>query len=117
MNYRALTLKVAALAMLGVGLSFTGFTGTTVEARTNNNWTSTSRSQQCSREAQRYADRNAQRRTAAGAIGGAAVGGLVGGNRRNMGTGALIGGGAGLVSSNSRWQTFYNRRYMECINR
>ena len=87
------------------------------DARTNNNWSSVSRSQQCSREAERYADRRARRRTATTAAGGAAVGGVVGGSRRNAGQGALIGAGAGLFKANSRWRTYYNRAYRRCINR
>jgi hypothetical protein len=87
------------------------------DARTNNNWSSVSRSQQCSREAERYADRRARRRTATTAAGGAAVGGIVGGSRRNVGQGALIGAGAGLFQANSRWRTYYNRAYFRCINR
>ncbi|MFO1121877.1 MAG: hypothetical protein U1F47_06120 [Hyphomicrobiales bacterium] len=86
-------------------------------ARTNNNWSSVNRSQQCSREAERYANRHARRRTAATAAGGAAVGGVVGGSGRNAGRGALIGGGAGLFQANSRWRTYYNRAYRRCINR
>jgi len=83
------------------------------EARTNNNWSSVSRSSQCSVEAERYANQRARRRTAATAAGGAAIGGISG----NAGRGALIGGGAGLLQSNSRWQTYYNRSYNNCINR
>jgi hypothetical protein len=84
------------------------------DARTNNNWSSNSRSAQCSVEAERYANQRARRRTAAAAAGGAAIGGISGGN---AGRGALIGGGAGLLQSNSRWQTYYNRSYNNCINR
>ena len=87
------------------------------EARTNNNWSSVNRSQQCSREAERYADRRARRQTAGGAIGGAAVGGIAGNSRRNAGIGAAIGAGAGLFRANSRWRTYYNRAYFRCINR
>ena len=87
------------------------------EARTNNNWASTSRSQQCSKEAERYANRRTGGTTLRGAAVGGAVGGLIGGNRRGVGRGALVGGGAGLVQSNSQWQTFYGRSYRQCINR
>ena len=87
------------------------------EARTNNNWSSVNRSQQCSREAQRYADRRARRQVGRGAVGGAAAGGLIGGNRRGVGIGAAAGSGASLFRANSRWRTYYNRSYRRCINR
>jgi hypothetical protein len=104
----------ALLALVAGGISALN---SSVDARTNNNWASTERSQRCSREARQHADRNARRRTATGAATGAAIGGIAGGSRRNAGRGALIGGGAGLLTSNSRWQSLYNRRYHECINR
>jgi hypothetical protein len=36
---------------------------------------------------------------------------------RNAGRGALIGGGAGLISSGGRWQTYYNYAYRNCVRR
>lgn len=79
------------------------------------------RSNQCSAEARRYADRNTRRTTAVGAAGGAAIGAVASGSRRNTGRnagrGALIGGGAGLLASTSRWQVYYNYSYRNCIRR
>ncbi len=103
--------------MLACFFTVTDFSPRQSEARTNNNWSSVNRSQQCSREAERYADRRARRQTAGGAIGGAAVGGIAGNSRRNAGIGAAIGAGAGLFRANSRWRTYYNRAYFRCINR
>ena len=37
--------------------------------------------------------------------------------RRNAGRGALIGGGAGLLASTSRWQVYYNYSYRNCVRR
>jgi len=54
------------------------------------------RSRQCSAEARRWADRHTRQRTAAG---------------------ALIGGGAGLISGGGRWQTYYNYAYRNCVRR
>ncbi len=116
MLYRRPALWVASLVLLG-SLIAIDFSPGVSEARTNNNWSSVNRSQQCSREAERYANRRARRQTAGGAIGGAAVGGIAGNSRRNAGRGAAIGAGAGLFRANSRWRTFYNRAYRSCINR
>ena len=82
---------------------------------------SAQRSRQCSAEARRYADRNTRRTTAVGAAGGAAIGAVASGSRRNTGRnagrGALIGGGAGLLASTSRWQVYYNYAYRNCVRR
>lgn len=84
------------------------------EAHSSRNWSQAERSCYCSAQAQRHADRHTRRTTAAGALTGAAVGGMVGSNR-NTGRGALVGGGAGLVRSNSRWTSYYNRYCRNCI--
>ena len=105
------------IVMLAIFLALIDLSPRQSEARTNNNWSSVNRSQQCSREAERYADRRARRQTAGGAIGGAAVGGIAGNSRRNAGIGAAVGAGAGLFRANSRWRTYYNRAYFRCINR
>jgi predicted lipid-binding transport protein (Tim44 family) len=88
-------------------------------ARSNSNWTARDRSNYCSARAERHANRYARRNTAAGAATGAAVGAIASQSRRNTGRnagrGALIGGGAGLVSANSRWTTYYNRYYRNCV--
>ena len=79
------------------------------------------RSRQCSAEARRWADRHTRRRTAVGAAGGAAIGAAASQSRRNTGRnagrGALIGGGAGLISGGGRWQTYYNYAYRNCVRR
>ena len=86
------------------------------EAHSSRNWSQAERSRYCSAQAQRYADRRTRRTTAAGALTGAAVGSMANNNRsRNAGRGALIGGSAGLVRSNSRWTSYYNRYYRNCI--
>ena len=110
------------VAFFGIGDTGGNLTPSQVEARTNQNFTTPAQSAECSRRARRYADRHTTRRnlrnTAAGAIGGAAVGGVAGRSGGSVGTGALIGGGAGVVHSatTNRWQTLYNRRYSACIN-
>ena len=90
----------------------------TAEASSN---VSAQRSRQCSQEARRYADRNMRRTTATGAAGGAAIGAIASQSRRNTGRnagrGALIGGGAGLLASTSRWQVYYNYSYRNCVRR
>jgi len=117
MNIRTMGIRIAAVAVLAAGCFTFGVGGSAVEARTNNNWASAQRSQQCSQDAERYANRHAGRSTVGGAAGGAAIGAIAGrGRRRNITNGALIGGGAGMLHSNSRWNTFYNRRYRQCIN-
>jgi hypothetical protein len=82
---------------------------------------SQSRSNACSAGARRHADRFTRRNTARGAAAGAAVGAVASGSRRNTGRnagrGALIGGGAGLIGSSGRWQTYYNYYYRNCIRR
>lgn len=82
---------------------------------------SAERSRQCSAEARRWADRHMRRNTAIGAAGGAAVGAAMSQSRRNTGRnagrGALIGGGAGLIASSGRWQTYYNYAYRNCVRR
>jgi len=82
---------------------------------------SAERSRQCSAEARRWADRHTRQRTAAGAVGGAAIGAAASQSRRNTGRnagrGALIGGGAGLISGGGRWQTYYNYAYRNCVRR
>jgi len=106
---------VALLAMATGGVP--DFTSP-AEAHSSRNWTQAERSRYCSAQAQRHADRKTRRTTAAGALTGAAVGSMVGSNRnsgRNAGRGALVGGSAGLVRSNSRWQSYYNRYYRNCI--
>lgn len=78
------------------------------------------RSRDCAARATRYADRNFYRSTAGGALLGAGVGSAVGGNRnvsRNATRGALIGGGAGMLRSNSQWSNLYNRYYRNCMRR
>lgn len=88
------------------------------EAHSSRNWSQAERSRYCSARAQRYADRRTRRTTATGALTGAAIGSMVGSNRntgRNAGRGALVGGGAGLVRSNNRWTSYYNRYYRNCI--
>ena len=76
---------------------------------------------QGSADARRYADRNTRRTTATGAAGGAAIGAISSQSRRNTGRnagrGALIGGGAGLLASTSRWQVYYNYSYRNCVRR
>jgi len=73
---------------------------------------SADRSRQSFAEARRWADRHMRRNTAIGAAGGAAVGVAMTQSRRNTGgnagRGALIDGGAGLIASSGRWQTYYN---------
>ncbi|MCA3560711.1 MAG: hypothetical protein IOC82_06735 [Aestuariivirga sp.] len=110
--------STAGLALVAsVVVTAPGFT-TSAEAATN---VSAQRSRQCSQEARRYADRNTRRTTAAGAAGGAAIGAIASGSRRNTGRnagrGALIGGGAGLLASTSRWQVYYNYSYRNCVRR
>ncbi len=82
---------------------------------------SADRSRQCSAEARRWADRHTRRRTAVGAAGGAAIGAAASQSRRNTGRnagrGALIGGGAGLITGGGRWQTYYNYAYRNCVRR
>ena len=82
---------------------------------------SAERSRQCSAEARRWADRHTRNRTAVGAAGGAAIGAAASQSRRNTarnaGRGALIGGGAGLVTGSGRWQTYYNYAYRNCVRR
>jgi hypothetical protein len=76
------------------------------------------RSRNCASRATRYADRNFYRTTAGGALLGAGVGSAVGRNRnvsRNATRGALIGGGAGMLRSNSQWSALYNRYYRNCM--
>lgn len=85
------------------------------EAHRPGNWTRAERSSYCSNRAERYANRHTRRTTAAGALTGAAVGNVVGGNRRNTGRGALVGGSAGLLRSNSQWRTQYDRYYRQCM--
>ncbi len=78
------------------------------------------RSRSCSSRATRYADRNFYRTTAGTAAVGAGVGSVVGRNRnvsRNATRGALIGGGLGLLRSNSQWSNLYNRYYRNCMRR
>ena len=120
------------LRYFGIGILFALFLGlgdaaptlgpTSLEARTNQNFTTPAWSAECSRRARRHADRHTTRRnvrnTAAGAIAGGAIGGVAGQSGSSVGTGALIGGGAGVVHSatTNRWQTLYNRRYLACIN-
>lgn len=106
------------LAMLILLVGALPTSTTPAEAHSSRNWSQAERSRYCSAQAQRYADRRTRRTTAAGALTGAAVGSMVGSNRnarRNAGRGALIGGGAGLVQSNSRWTSYYNRYYRNCI--
>ena len=105
-----------ALCLLTIG-GMPG-TGGPAEASTN---VSAERSRQCSLEARRWADRHTRQRTAAGALGGAAIGAAASQSRRNTGRnagrGALIGGGAGLISGGGRWQTYYNYAYRNCVRR
>ena len=109
--------KSIGLAVLMAGATVSAAAVHRADARTDNNWASASRSQECSREAERYADRNARRQTATNAAIGGAIGGIAGGSGRSAGRGALIGGGVGLYQANTRWRTYYNRRYNACINR
>lgn len=85
------------------------------------NSVSAQRSRQCSAEARRWADRHTRQNTARSAAGGAAIGAVASQSRRNTGRnagrGALIGGGAGLLASGGRWQTYYNYAYRNCVRR
>ena len=76
------------------------------------------RSRNCAARATRYADRNFYRTTAGTAALGAGVGSVAGRNRnvtRNATRGALIGGGLGMLRSNSQWSNLYNRYYRNCM--
>jgi hypothetical protein len=76
------------------------------------------RSRDCAARATRYADRNFYRTTAGTAAVGAGVGSVAGRNRnvtRNATRGALIGGGLGMLRSNSQWSNLYNRYYRNCM--
>ena len=78
------------------------------------------RSRDCAARATRYADRNFYRTTAGTAAVGAGVGSVAGRNRnvtRNATRGALIGGGLGMLRSNSQWSNLYNRYYRNCMRR
>jgi hypothetical protein len=109
---------VCAAALFAFMLPVAVATSTAVEARTNNNYTSAARSQQCSRRAQEIADRETRRNAGRGAAAGAAIGGLAGRSWRGAGIGAAAGAvGGAAMSNNSRWQTVYNREYRNCINR
>lgn len=116
-------LSGALLAIFALGLFILPHDGSpvsvgTAQAHSSRNWSQAERSRYCSAQAQRYADRRTRRTTAAGALTGAAVGSMVGSNRnagRNAGRGALIGGSAGLVQSNSRWTSYYDRYYRNCV--
>jgi hypothetical protein len=116
MTFFRAPLFMFALALFILPMGGSPVSTTTAQAHSPRNWTQADRSRYCSARAQRYADRHARRTTAAGAATGAAVGSLAGSNRsRNAGRGALIGGGAGLIASNSRWSSFYNRYYRNCV--
>ena len=117
---RKLTTRTALLALAMLTLSFGDVSDFAGKAEASST-VSAQRSRQCSAEARRYADRNTRRTTAAGAAGGAAIGAIASGSRRNTGRnagrGALIGGGAGLLASTSRWQVYYNYSYRNCVRR
>ena len=116
---KLLSIKLGAICLFFLGsIAVTGpDLVSTAEAST----VSAQRSRQCSAEARRWADRHTRRNTAAGAAGGAAIGAIASGSRRNTGRnagrGALIGGGAGLIGSSGRWQTYYNYAYRNCVRR
>lgn len=106
-------------AIIGLGaIGLVGVAPRTAEANTNNNFTNSARSEQCSRRAQEIADREERRRVGRGAAAGAVVGGVAGRSLRGAGIGAGAGAATGMVRSHSaRWQTTYNREYRACINR
>ncbi|MBN8994684.1 MAG: hypothetical protein J0H63_12555 [Rhizobiales bacterium] len=74
--------------------------------------------QYCDSVARQYANGKATGSAATGgfvgAIGGAVLGGILGGNK-GAGTGALIGGGTGIVVGGAQWQKFYQQRYDQCM--
>lgn len=114
------TIRAIMLTLATFTLSF-GDIGNFAGSAEASSTVSAQRSRQCSAEARRYADRNTRRTTAAGAAGGAAIGAIASGSRRNTGRnagrGALIGGGAGLLASTSRWEVYYNYSYRNCVRR
>ncbi len=122
MKFKYLSIAVVFALFLGFGGSGNNPSTESAIARTQQNFTTPSRSAECSRRAKRHADRNTSRRnlrnTAAGAITGTAVGGVAGRSGGSARTGALIGGGVGALHSatTNRWQTLFNRRYSACIN-
>jgi hypothetical protein len=116
---RSLNVPSALAALLVATIASAVFT-MTAEAQSRNNRSQAEVSRTCSAQAERYAERNFRRTTAGGALLGAGVGSAVGRNRnvsRNATRGALIGGGAGMMRSNSQWMALYNRAYRNCMDR